>query len=82
MLLAVNGTVYFLSAIPFIMLGKGDYNHDMVLSKEREVTKFTSLLAVCTFLRELYYFHKVCFDADSLFNSRRCWLQDCSAGLA
>lgn len=52
MLLAVNGTIYFLSAIPFIMLGRGDYNHGMVVSKEREVTKFTALLAVCTFLRE------------------------------
>jgi hypothetical protein len=50
LLLVVNAMVYFLSVIPFVMLGKGDYNHEMVVTKEREVTKFTSLLAVCTFL--------------------------------
>jgi hypothetical protein len=52
MLLAVNATIYFLSIIPFTMIGKGTYNPNLIVSKEKEVSKFISLLAVCTFLCE------------------------------
>lgn len=52
MLLAVNGIIYLLSGIPLVMLSKNDYNHNYAISKEKEITKFTSLLAVCTFLCE------------------------------
>lgn len=44
--------IYFLTIIPFVLLTKGSYNPGLVVSKEKEVAKFASIFAVCTFLRE------------------------------
>jgi len=53
MLLVVNALVYLLSIIPFVKIHKGNFNPFLVISKEKEVAKFTSILAVCTFFVSL-----------------------------